>query len=62
LRFAKEEEARASEPVRKKRKLSPSCVAGPSRTSSADAKSDISSDTLEGDVPKRAVKLSYVLI
>ncbi|KAJ7273090.1 hypothetical protein C8J57DRAFT_265929 [Mycena rebaudengoi] len=52
LRFAKEEEARASEPVRKKRKLSPSCVAGPSRTSSADAKSDISSDTLEGDVPK----------
>ncbi|KAJ7043099.1 hypothetical protein C8F04DRAFT_29930 [Mycena alexandri] len=40
----------------KKRKRSPSCVAGPSRTSSSDAKSDVdiipSSDAPTGDVPK----------
>ncbi|KAJ7118772.1 hypothetical protein C8R44DRAFT_789233 [Mycena epipterygia] len=50
------QEERAAEPVRKKRKLSPSCVADPSRTSSAGPShgghDNPSSDAPDGDVPK----------
>ncbi|KAJ6582840.1 hypothetical protein B0H10DRAFT_2097984 [Mycena sp. CBHHK59/15] len=57
LRFAKDEEARAAEPAKKKRRLSPNCVTEPSRPPRAGAKSDPDpdvppSDALEGDVPK----------
>ncbi|KAJ6606420.1 hypothetical protein DFH09DRAFT_1120145 [Mycena vulgaris] len=57
LRLAKQEEDRVAEPPKKKRRLSPTdnCVAGPSRTSSAETKGDLdipSSDVPEGDVPK----------
>ncbi|KAJ7702227.1 hypothetical protein B0H17DRAFT_1043261 [Mycena rosella] len=52
LDLAKQEEARAAEPAKKKRRLSPSCVAGPSRTSSTSSKDSSPSDPPEGDVPK----------
>ncbi|KAJ6546985.1 hypothetical protein B0H19DRAFT_1163341 [Mycena capillaripes] len=53
LSLAKQEEGPVFEPAKKKRKLDPDRVAGPSRTPSAEARSDIpSSDGPEGDVPK----------
>ncbi|KAF7353675.1 Postreplication repair E3 ubiquitin-protein ligase rad18 [Mycena venus] len=50
-----EEEPVTAEPAKKKRKLDPSCVAGPSRTSSTESKSDLeilSSAAPQDDVPK----------
>ncbi|KAJ7460965.1 hypothetical protein B0H11DRAFT_2057573 [Mycena galericulata] len=57
LSLAKKQEGSLLEPAKKKRKLSPtsSCVAGPSRTPSAEGRSGHetpSSDAPHGDVPK----------
>lgn len=56
LSLAKQEDDLAVEPAKKKRKLDPNCVAGPSRTPSAESRRDVhisSSDAPDGDVPKR---------
>jgi len=55
LGLAKQEDEPVVEPVKKKRKLDPSCVAGPSRTPSTESRTDLeilSSTPPVDDVPK----------